>query len=425
MNQSTQGNNPDASSNIPEKRKRGRPRKYPKINIEDNARIPKIQRIENVGGPPGFGGVNGNQPGPAAVSVDATNSMVGKTVSGVIEAVFDAGYLLCVRVANSDITLRGVVFRPGRFIPVSPENDVAPNLQMIRRTEIPLPPEHHNPRPRERKEQQAYSHRDGAHSFSESPVANQVPRVASYQANNVAPKGKLVPSVAVQTAHPNPVVPRGNLVPVVLEPAKVSNGLPHASEPIPLATQAPPHVAASKVKQVQETANPSNGLNPNTQVPTFGSEAVLSQLQANHQVVSEITQNENGPCNQPSTETLLAAEAKSMKLPDMPIEKLVTEVVKRVDVPSELAETQFELGGKTSVKDKKGTNNADQALAIEPLQAVQFDENNSPASAPKSIENDKTSKMSQLLEGNMAEPAKDSTQKLDETVSMVTDQEDK
>lgn len=39
--------------------------------------------------------------------------------------------------------------------------------------------------------------------------------------------------------------------------------------------------------------------------------------------------------NQPSIEVLLQAEAKSMRLPDMAFEKLVTEVVKRIHDPSQ------------------------------------------------------------------------------------------
>lgn len=438
MNQSAQGNSPDASANNTAKRKRGRPRKYPKLISEGNTRIPKIQRNENASGPPGFGGVNGNQPRPAAASVDTNNSMLGKAVSGVIEAVFDAGYLLCVKVANTDVTLRGVVFKPGRFVPVTAENDVAPNLQMIRRNEVPIPTEHHNPRPRERKEQQANPRRGWAHSFSETPMANQVPRVPSYPANNVVPKGKLVSSVVVQTAHPDPVGSRGNLVPVVLEPAKVLNGLPLASEPTPLASQAS-HVAASKGKQAQEAANPLNGSISTTQVPTFGSQAVLSQLQDTHQLVSEVAENKNGAYVQAPTEKLEVAEAKSMSLPDVPFEKLVSEVVKRVEVPSESAESQFgnsKPAVKTSMKDENGANDVDQALVIEPLQAVKPNEKINPVSAPKSEENEKTSKMSQLLEvlqGNVTEtrvlqdeePAKDSAHKLGKTASMITDQEGK
>ncbi|BAU02660.1 uncharacterized protein HKW66_Vig0121850 [Vigna angularis] len=65
--------------------------------------------------------------------------MVGKLVSGVIEGTFNAGYLLNVKVANTDAVLRGLVFVPGHFSPVSVENDVAPHVKMIKRKEIHIP----------------------------------------------------------------------------------------------------------------------------------------------------------------------------------------------------------------------------------------------------------------------------------------------
>ena len=396
MEQATQGNNTDASENILVKRKRGRPRKYPKINTEDNVRIPKIQRInreENVGMPPGFVGVNGNnQPRQVAATNDmTTDAMVGKPVSGVIEAVFDAGYLLSVKVANSDTTLRGLVFKPGRFVPISRENDVAPNIQMIRRNEIPLPTEHYNARSKERKEQQANNRRDGTHSFNESPAANQVPRVASHSANNLGSKSSKDPSVAVQTARPDPVTSRGNLVPVVLQPTNLSNGLPIVGEQTPAIQSS--HLAASKGKQVQEVANPSSGSISTNQILTVGSQEVLSHPQTSNQPMSEeVVQNKNNGYEQPPVE---------MKLPSMPFEKLVTEVIKRIESPSQSAETQItdkKSADKISVKDEDKINNVDQALAIEPLQAVQPEDNNCPSSAPQPMEDDKTRKMSKLLE---------------------------
>ncbi|XP_010448974.1 PREDICTED: uncharacterized protein LOC104731337 [Camelina sativa] len=62
--------------------------------------------------------------------------LVGKEVSGVVEGTFEAGYLLNVKVKDSDIKLRGLVFIPDRVIPVTPENDVAPLVKMYVREEI-------------------------------------------------------------------------------------------------------------------------------------------------------------------------------------------------------------------------------------------------------------------------------------------------
>ncbi|XP_010456356.1 PREDICTED: uncharacterized protein LOC104737793, partial [Camelina sativa] len=63
-------------------------------------------------------------------------NLVGKEVSGVVEGSFDAGYLLNVKVKDSDIKLRGLVFIPDRVKPVTPENDVAPLVRMYGREEI-------------------------------------------------------------------------------------------------------------------------------------------------------------------------------------------------------------------------------------------------------------------------------------------------
>ncbi|KAJ6397100.1 hypothetical protein OIU77_022025 [Salix suchowensis] len=60
-------------------------------------------------------------------------------ITGVIDGLFDAGYFVKVKVEDSDTTLRGLVFQPGRFIPITAENDVAPQAKMYRRADIPIP----------------------------------------------------------------------------------------------------------------------------------------------------------------------------------------------------------------------------------------------------------------------------------------------
>ncbi|KAF2304665.1 hypothetical protein GH714_037338 [Hevea brasiliensis] len=66
------------------------------------------------------------------------DEMVGQVVSGVIEGSFDAGYLLKVKVGDTETHLRGVVFLPGSFTPITASNDVAPQAKMYNRTEIPI-----------------------------------------------------------------------------------------------------------------------------------------------------------------------------------------------------------------------------------------------------------------------------------------------
>jgi hypothetical protein len=56
------------------------------------------------------------------------NTFVGQSVHGVLDGSFDAGYLLMVRVGDTDTVLRGVVFDPGMSVPISKENDIAPNV---------------------------------------------------------------------------------------------------------------------------------------------------------------------------------------------------------------------------------------------------------------------------------------------------------
>uniref|UniRef100_A0A2N9EX36 AT hook motif-containing protein n=1 Tax=Fagus sylvatica TaxID=28930 RepID=A0A2N9EX36_FAGSY len=294
MDQAYQGSNPDGSADVPVKRKRGRPRKYPKLDLEEKARVPRDQslnRVEKDPVPPGFEGVNGNQPRQVDPIGDGNDVMMGQVVSGVIEAAFDAGYLLSVRVGNSNTTLRGVVFKPGHYMPVSAENDVVPDIQMIRRNEIPIPAEIYtqvhanNPRSRER-EQNSNSHRNGTHPFNELPMVNQVPRVVPQSANVVASKGKQVPSVAVQTAHP--VIPRVNVVPVVLQPATLPNGISFANLSSPVSTQAA-HLTASKSKQVVG-AHTSDGLTLSNQVPAVGNQAPPSEASKQEDEVNDMDQ---------------------------------------------------------------------------------------------------------------------------------------
>ncbi|KAL8033570.1 hypothetical protein ABFX02_13G168000 [Erythranthe guttata] len=62
--------------------------------------------------------------------------VVGQAVTGVIEATFDSGYLLNVKIGDSDTTLRGVVFKTGHYVPVTAANDVAPHVQMVKRNDF-------------------------------------------------------------------------------------------------------------------------------------------------------------------------------------------------------------------------------------------------------------------------------------------------
>lgn len=239
MNQPQQISDSFPPSDAAVKRKRGRPRKDRSQNPGKSYYVPRKRDQNHNHGegapvPPGFEEVNGNQQPP---SVDATksnkeDSVVGQIVTGVIEAVFEAGYLLSVRVGDSDTSLRGVVFKPGHYVPVSAENDVAPSLQMIRRNEVPFPSRNqgHKRRGRERSDHHA------GHPSNGSPTSNQLARVRATQ----------MAIVAAQPPHP--VGERGTVVPVILQPVSLSNGATPVVEAPPIASQ-PAHLAASKSKQ--------------------------------------------------------------------------------------------------------------------------------------------------------------------------------
>lgn len=130
MNQQNQG--PGVPSNVPMKRKRGRPRK------EENV-IHGVHKPENM--------LNFNQ--SAGIMNNSDSGMLGKMVTGVIEAAFNDGYLVNVKVADSDSFLRGVVFLPDQVTPVTAENDVAPHVQMIKRKDFPIPMPMPNPQANE------------------------------------------------------------------------------------------------------------------------------------------------------------------------------------------------------------------------------------------------------------------------------------
>ncbi|OMP05349.1 hypothetical protein CCACVL1_01940 [Corchorus capsularis] len=365
-------NSPDASADIPVKRKRGRPRKHPKYLLNRRENAETLNRAENTDLPPVFEGANGNQPRQADRNYDANDAMVGQSVYGVIEAAFDAGYLLTVRVGNSDTTLRGVVFRPGHYVPVSADNDVAPNVQLVRRNEIPFP--------RGMNEQHVNSHRNGtAHPFNQP--ANQVPRPRA--SNLGGSKSKHVHSVATQSV--SPLTSRGHLVPVVLQPANLPNGGMVANQPSLVTAQ-----SASRGKQMSEAAHTLNSGTPNNQMPTVGDQIFPTQTQSSNQIMPKGIQSETVSHNQPPANVFQETDIKSMAVPGMRFEKLLTEVMKRV--PSQPMDAQ---GGNMPVEDSGHSLEDDQPLSIEPLQAVQPAQS-SPVLKP--MENFRAGKMTELLQ---------------------------
>ncbi|KAJ8763691.1 hypothetical protein K2173_003163 [Erythroxylum novogranatense] len=376
MNEANQENNLDASAIVPLKRKRGRPRKYPRPDSEGgNDHIPRNQNRnqgENAHVPPL---VNGNNPRQLDPTTHANDTMVGQVVHGAIEAAFDAGYLLTVRVGNSETTLRGVVFKPGRYIPVSSDNDIAPGAQMIRRNEIPLPRED-------------YSQVQGHNSRSRDRT-NHMSQTADMASSKGMPQ-----SAPLGEA-------RGNRVPVVVQPFNLANGIAAPGEPSLLVGQAS-HQLASKGKSILETAHSSNGSTVTIVEQAAENQFPHFQSQDNQQMMPSGLQNEAYSFGNP-TEAKHKGEAKHMRPPDMPFEKLLSEVVKKVQVPSQSKETISRSADKLSPKDSDYSmeddgSDTDQPLSIEPLQALQPDLLNHPPVVSKPVEHYRTGKLTELLQ---------------------------
>ncbi|XWS15586.1 hypothetical protein CRYUN_Cryun34aG0013400 [Craigia yunnanensis] len=126
MSSQNQGASLSSSADPTMKRKRGRPRKDESVQGDNRPVTPASDNLKK------------NKQG-VGTSEPASIDMVGQMVSGVIEGSFDAGYLLNVKVGDTNTHLRGVVFLPGQFTPITAANDVAPHAKMYKRKEIPIP----------------------------------------------------------------------------------------------------------------------------------------------------------------------------------------------------------------------------------------------------------------------------------------------
>ncbi|KAI3786496.1 hypothetical protein L1987_40228 [Smallanthus sonchifolius] len=275
----------DATLIAPEKRKRGRPRKDPSERRAQKARSQAARM------PPGFVQLINNTPRVDPIN-DPTETMVGQVVTGVVEATFDAGYLLAVRIRNSKITLRGAVFKPGHTAPVTPENDVAPHVEMIKRTEIPFPAELQPKRRRKRRSKEKNMQLVTYVGNGSNPVVTNAPTKTNYG---------LAPSVS-------PVGTRGTMVPVVLQPVNLSNGLS--------TNQPAPHLRASQGKPVHSVL-------PLAVYPPNGSTSQPSDSQTSSQftVTPSVSGNDNTPFKH-------AEGGKSLKSNDMqdPVVKTESDV---------------------------------------------------------------------------------------------------
>ncbi|XP_052207741.1 protein METABOLIC NETWORK MODULATOR 1 [Diospyros lotus] len=380
MDQVNQGSNNEAPPNLPVKRKRGRPRKDHSLSHGKSVKVP-----------PGFGGVNGNQFHDVDATENANDSIVGQAVTGVVEAAFDAGYLLTVKIGNSNVSLRGVVFKPGHFVPISAENDVAPHVQMISRNEVSFPVQNQSrvrgrrPRSRERNEQRGNLSGSGTgHLLNESDPTSQLHNLAP-ATDQVSAEGKDTLPAAAYTV-PS-VGSRGTVVPVVLPIANQVNKVP---ADLSLAAD----TVASKKKQVKTVSN---------QVPLF-------QPQTSHLVTPEDLQNDNGPFQQGPEEVLHGEVVVSMK----PTGVSTPNEVDGVHFSSQSPQAQIE-NSEAADKREKGSGlslqresvDKNEALFVEPLQSVPTDTPNPSGRIDKPPEHNNIGRMCELLQAlqdNMIEP---------------------
>lgn len=272
MNQATQTAGSSAPQALPMKRKRGRPRKDHSLNRIQSTRIP-----------PGFG-LKGTQ-SHRVDKIDGTNDgMVGQPVTGVIEAAFDAGYLLTVRIGNCNTNFRGVVFKPGNYSPITAENDVAPHVPMIKRNEVRFPVEN--------QLQSNNWSRERAAELNGSSHVNQVQTFLPQQVSTVASKGKHTSLTTVPCA--SSMGSRGTMVPVVLQPVNLVNGSPPTN-------QTPADSSVLRDKDVVN-AEPLAMLPPagmsSAQFLMCRNQQKASPVQTSHQVMPRSPQNENGSCNE-------------------------------------------------------------------------------------------------------------------------------
>lgn len=157
MDQQNPGSGSSNPSIVPMKRKRGRPRKEESSAGRGRAApisaalpIPAIAAlpIPVTIAAPSSASQSDNTPGSDNIvnpgqtegsTGGADEAMLGRPVTGVIEGTFGGGYLVNVKIADTQTSLKGAVFVEGQYIPVTPENDVAPHVKMVERKNFPIP----------------------------------------------------------------------------------------------------------------------------------------------------------------------------------------------------------------------------------------------------------------------------------------------
>ncbi|KAF3642753.1 putative DEAD-box ATP-dependent RNA helicase 32-like [Capsicum annuum] len=361
MNQPVQGESSSAPAVLPLKRRRGRPRKDPSLK--------RVQVRPQV--PPPFQLMQEVQPQQVNIN-DVNNGMIGQAVTGVVEAAFDAGFLLSVRIGDSNTNYRGLVFKPGHYVPVTAANDVAPHVQMIRRNEVRPPAEN-----------QPQMH------------GQRTERNGSLNLGSRSSKGKQI------VMHPSvpPVGSRGTLVPVVLQPVNLTNGRASGQNPASQASNR----ESSREREVQivkplAMLPPEGPVTPGQLPPEPTHETLTSQTQVGSKVATG--QKEDGSLSK-GTEVVQGKEVKPVVSTNVTMPAAVAKVSQRSGPAPKKDTGNNEASHEVSaerppVLPKQGTMN--QVPSAKPSEPVNPPLHTQAASVAKPLMNYGTGRMTELLQ---------------------------
>ncbi|KAL8144199.1 hypothetical protein V2J09_017231 [Rumex salicifolius] len=339
MDLNNQGNGPDSSSNIVFKRKRGRPRKdqsqtpsgiYKGGHIQDHA--------GHVQFPPKFTMTDGNHSHQQNSPQQNDVTMVGQPVNGVIEATFEAGYFISIRIGNSESILRGVVLKPGHCLPPSFGKDLGPQIEMASGNAVPFSAGVHTP-------VQSSSTRGKCRAKPRKEPRLSQPSNGSSSGNDLI---KLLGD-------------RGSLVPVVLKPANLSSGLAPDIAALP-ALSKPAHLAGSKPALVNQT--------------------VLKQME----------KKDNG-------QEASKLQGSGVKLTDDIMGELASDIAKKVTVSSRSNEMQSENRQPCGVFGNEQRRDLSKPFLVKPLHGMFSGPFNQFQSFP--LNYGRPGKMTELLLGNV------------------------
>ncbi|PHT43912.1 hypothetical protein CQW23_17937 [Capsicum baccatum] len=351
MNQPVQGESSSAPAVLPLKRRRGRPRKDPSLK--------RVQVRPQV--PPPFQLMQEVQPQQVNIN-DVNNGMIGQAVTGVVEAAFDAGFLLSVRIGDSNTNYRGLVFKPGHYVPVTAANDVAPHVQMIRRNEM---------------------------------HGQRTERNGSLNLGSRSSKGKQI------VMHPSvpPVGSRGTLVPVVLQPVNLTNGRASGQNPASQASNR----ESSREREVQivkplAMLPPEGPVTPGQLPPEPTHETLPSQTQVGSKVATG--QKEDGSLSK-GTEVVQGKEVKPVVSTNVTMPAAVAKVSQRSGPAPKKDTGNNEASHEVSaerppVPPKQGTMN--QVPSAKPSEPVNPPLHTQAASVAKPLMNYGTGRMTELLQ---------------------------